>query len=67
MDRFLSLWPEGPALQQDWQTLRDLYYSSGAAGDAWTQLRDKYRPRVARVHARLDRRKSAFRGVDIVC
>jgi flagellar biosynthesis/type III secretory pathway chaperone len=24
MDRFLALWPEGPALQQDWQTLRDL-------------------------------------------
>lgn len=24
MDRFLALWPEGAALQQDWQALRDL-------------------------------------------
>jgi gamma-glutamyltranspeptidase len=32
-----------------WQTLRDLYYSTGANADAWQRLRDKYQARVAQV------------------
>ena len=34
------------AFERVWQTLRDLYYSTGPAADAWRQLRDKYQPRA---------------------
>lgn len=31
-----------------WQTLRDLYYSTGAPAEAWLELREKFRPQAAR-------------------
>jgi gamma-glutamyltranspeptidase len=34
------------AFDRAWQTLRDLYYSSGDRAAAWTRLRDTYRPRA---------------------
>ncbi len=37
------------AFDRAWQTLRDLYYASGPQRDAWTKLRDRYRPRVQQV------------------
>jgi gamma-glutamyltranspeptidase/glutathione hydrolase len=37
------------AFDRAWQTLRDLYYSSGASAEAWARLRDKYRPRAVQV------------------
>lgn len=36
----------GAAFDRVWETLRDLYYAGGASGDAWTRLRDEYRPRA---------------------
>jgi gamma-glutamyltranspeptidase len=36
------------AFSRAWQTLRDLYYSAGAAADAWLRLREKYQERAAR-------------------
>lgn len=33
-----------------WTTLRDLYYSAGASGQAWTALGSKYRPRALEAH-----------------
>lgn len=30
-----------------WQLLRDLYYGSGASGDAWQAARERFRPRAA--------------------
>ena len=50
-----------------WQTLRDLYYSTGPAADAWTRLRDKYQAargagqerRGARRRRRRDGRRAA--------
>lgn len=36
------------AFHRVWQTLRDLYYASGARADTWLALRDKYQPRAAR-------------------
>jgi gamma-glutamyltranspeptidase len=35
------------AFTRVWQTLRDLYYATGPAAEAWARLRDEYRPRVA--------------------
>ena len=35
------------AFMRTWQTLRDLYYSSGSVADEWTRLRGKYEPRAA--------------------
>jgi gamma-glutamyltranspeptidase len=35
------------AFDRAWQTLRELYYSSGPGADAWMRLRDAYRPRAA--------------------
>jgi gamma-glutamyltranspeptidase / glutathione hydrolase len=34
------------AFDRTWQTLRDLYYSSGVGAEAWTRLRGAYRPRA---------------------
>jgi gamma-glutamyltranspeptidase len=36
----------GAAFDRAWQTLRDLYYSSGPKAEEWSRLRDKYRPRA---------------------
>jgi gamma-glutamyltranspeptidase len=33
------------AFDRTWQTLRDLYYSSGNGATAWNRLRETYRPR----------------------
>jgi gamma-glutamyltranspeptidase len=35
------------AFLRAWETLRDLYYSTGDNAAAWVQLRDRYQPRVA--------------------
>jgi gamma-glutamyltranspeptidase/glutathione hydrolase len=35
------------AFTRAWQTLRDLYYSSGPSLATWEQLRDKYAPRAS--------------------
>ena len=37
------------AFDRAWQTLRDLYYSSGPSAERWIQLRDTYRARAAQV------------------
>jgi gamma-glutamyltranspeptidase len=44
------------AFDRAWQTLRDLYYSSGERASAWMRLRDVYRPRAldARSEAELE-------------
>jgi gamma-glutamyltranspeptidase len=34
------------AFDQVWQTVKSLYYQSGASADAWDALRDKYRPQL---------------------
>lgn len=36
----------GAAFDRAWQTLRELYYSSGSGAEAWSKLRDAYRPRA---------------------
>jgi gamma-glutamyltranspeptidase/glutathione hydrolase len=36
----------GAAFDRAWQTLRDLYYSSGASANEWARLRDTFRPRA---------------------
>jgi gamma-glutamyltranspeptidase / glutathione hydrolase len=35
------------AFTRTWQTLRDLYYASGATAASWLQLREKYQPRAS--------------------
>ncbi|HUE85189.1 MAG TPA: gamma-glutamyltransferase [Vicinamibacterales bacterium] len=35
------------AFNRAWQTLRDLYYSTGAVADAWQRARDTYQSRAA--------------------
>jgi gamma-glutamyltranspeptidase len=44
------------AFDRAWQTLRDLYYSSGASAEAWSRLRETYRPRAlqAKTEAELE-------------
>jgi gamma-glutamyltranspeptidase/glutathione hydrolase len=39
------------AFQRTWQTLRDLYYSTGAAADAWQRARDTYQPRAVQARS----------------
>ena len=34
------------AFTRAWQTLRDLYYSTGSSAEAWRQARDTYQPRA---------------------
>ena len=34
------------AFERVWNTLRDLYYSTGASTDTWRRLREKYQPRA---------------------
>ncbi len=34
------------AFDRTWQTLRDLYYSSGVGAEAWIRLQETYRPRA---------------------
>ena len=36
------------AFDRAWETLRDLYYSTGANADTWARAREKYRARVSR-------------------
>ncbi len=36
----------GAMFDRVWQTLRGLYYSSGASADAWAAARDRYRPQA---------------------
>jgi len=45
----LSPTPElfAAAFDRTWQTLRDLYYSTGRSADAWRRARDTYQPRAA--------------------
>ena len=35
------------AFDRVWETLRDLYYSSGPSADEWTRVKDKHRPQAA--------------------
>jgi gamma-glutamyltranspeptidase len=44
----------GAAFDRAWQTLRDLYYSSGPGAEVWTQLRDVYRLRAVRAKSEGD-------------
>lgn len=37
------------AFDQVWQTLKGMYYASGPSAAAWDALREKHRPRMARV------------------
>ena len=53
-----ELTPSAPlyaaAFDRVWDTLRDLYYSSGASADTWQRLREKYQPRASHAKGALE-------------
>jgi gamma-glutamyltranspeptidase len=40
--------------ERTWETLRHLYYSSGAPADAWQRARERYQPRAAQARSEVE-------------